>query len=208
MNRLLQATTVAVAVLTVSSAQDPHIGILPPDPPGGTGEVIDALIVGAEMIGDGQVMFSVSQDAPHPRLPAPPPSIVATVDGKVVRAFGVDGKPLENAELKKRLPTWTAVVVVPADLDLPDRFYMKVLNERTVTFMVPKKLLIPMARASRARRNWDGPRPQLPTNQGAVMPASSPRGLRPTAAAPRRTCPGSFDGVRPAICQVRTRRSA
>jgi hypothetical protein len=208
MNRLLQATTVTVALVTVSSAQDPHIGIIQPEVASGTGEVIDALIVGAEMIGDGQVMFSVSQDAPHPRLPAPPPSIVATVDGKVVRAVGVDGKPLENAELKKRLPTWTAVVVVPADLDLPDRFYMKVLNERTVTFMVPKKLLIPMARASRARRNSDGPRPQLPPNQGAIQPASSPRGFRPRAVVPRMTCLGPIRGALPASGQARTRRCA
>ena len=208
MKRLLQAGTLALALLTVSSAQDPHIGTLPPEPSGGTGEVIDALIVGAEMIGDDQVMFLVPQDAPHPNLPVPPPSIVAKVDGKVVRAFGVDGKPLENTELKKRLPTWTAVVVVPSDLNLPDRFYMKVLNERTVTFMVPKKLLIPMARASRARRKWDGPRPQLPTNQGAVMPASSPREFRPRAAVPRMTCPGPLRGARQASGQARTHRCA
>jgi hypothetical protein len=208
MKRLFQAATLVLALLTLSSAQDIHIGTLPPEPPGGTGEVIDALIVGAEMIGDGQVMFLVPQDAPHPNLPIPPPSLVAKVDGKVVRAFGVDGKPLENAELKKRLPTWTAVVVVPSDLDLPDRFYMKVLNERTVTFMVPKKLLIPMARASRARRKSDGPRPQLPTDRGGIQPASSPRGIRPTAAVPRTTCPGPLRGAHPASGQARTHRCA
>jgi hypothetical protein len=46
-----------------------------------------------------------------------------------------------------------------AELDIPDPFYMKVLNDRTVTFMVPEKLLLPMMKAARARRKWDGPRP-------------------------------------------------
>jgi hypothetical protein len=72
----------------------------------------------------GQVVFFVSLDAPEPNTLPPPPSIIAKVDGKVVRALGVDRKPLPSAELKNRLPTWTAVVVVPADLDLPDPYFM------------------------------------------------------------------------------------
>jgi hypothetical protein len=159
MNRFLLATAVVAAWLSAPGSQDPHLGTLPPEPAGGTGEVIDALIVGAEMIEAGQVMFFVSQDAPDPSSLPPPPTIIAKMDGKVVRAFGVDGKPLDNTELKKRLPTWTPVVVVAADLDLPDPFYMKAFNERTVTFMVPKKLLLPMAKAARMRRKWDGPKP-------------------------------------------------
>lgn len=157
-NRILLATAVVTVLFTALRAQDPHhgqdphIGFLPTVPAGGTGEVIDLLIVGAEMIEGGRVMFFVPQDAPSPREPIPPPSLIATVDGKVVRAFGALGKPLDNTELQKRLPTWTAVAVVPADLDMPDPFYMKVLNERTVTFMVPKKLLLPMMKAARTRR--------------------------------------------------------
>jgi hypothetical protein len=42
---------------------------------------------------------------------------------------------------------------------MPELFFMKVLNDRTVTFMVSKKLLLPMMKAARARRKWDGPRP-------------------------------------------------
>jgi hypothetical protein len=165
MRRLLLATTVVTASLTALYAQDPHVaqdphlGVLPAFPANGTGEVIDLLIVGAEMIEGGRVMFFVPQDARDPGEPIPPPSLIAAVDGKEVRAFGALGKPLDNTELKKRLPTWTAVAVVPADLDVPDPFYMKALNERTVTFIIPKKLLLPMTRAARARRKSDGPRP-------------------------------------------------
>jgi hypothetical protein len=157
-NRVLLATAIVTALYIALHAQDPHVaqdphlGILPPVPGGGTGEVIDILVVGAEMIEGGRVMFFVPQDVSDPREPIPPPSLIATVDGKVVRAFGADGRPLDNTELNKRLQTWTAVAVVPADLDVPDPFYMKVLNERTVTFTVPKKLLLPMMKAARARR--------------------------------------------------------
>ena len=158
MKRMVLATAIVMALFAALHAQDPHlgqdphVGTLPAEPAGGAGEVIDLLVLGAEMIEGGRVMFFVPQDAPDPREPIPPPSLIATVDGKEVRAFGVDGKLLDNAELNKRLPTWTAVVVVPADLDLADPFYMKVLNERAVTFMVPKKLLLPMMKAARARR--------------------------------------------------------
>jgi hypothetical protein len=159
MNRLLFASSVVLVSVTILSAQDPHLAILPPVPAGGTGEVIDVLIVEAQMIENGQVMFFVPQDGPDPMKPPPAPSIIAKVDCSWVRAFGVDGKSIETAELKKRLPTWTAVVVVPADRDLPDPFYMKVLHQRTVTFMVSKKLLLPMLKAARVRRRWDSPRP-------------------------------------------------
>ena len=161
MNRLLIATTV-VALLTSLSPQDPHLGMtLPPVPvpARGTGEVIEAFIVGAEMIEDGQVRFSVAQHPQDTRTPPPPPSFTAKVDGKLVRALDVDGKPLAAAELKNRLPTWTAVVVIPADLDMPDPFFRKVLSERTVTFMLPKKLLLPMTKAAWTRRKTEAPRP-------------------------------------------------
>ncbi len=157
MIRLLLVTIVVAGLFGAPNAQDPHVLNLPPEPAGGTGEVIDLLIVGAEIIEDGRVMFFVPQDAPDPRQSPPPPSVIAKVDGKVVRAIGMDGKPLADAELKNRLPTWTSVVVIPADLDVPDPFYMKVLNERTVTFVVPKKLLLPMAKAARTAQEMGRP---------------------------------------------------
>jgi hypothetical protein len=160
MTRFLFASTLVAAALAAVRPQDPHLGLPPPPgPAGGTGEVIHAIIVAAEMIEHGQVMFFVPQNAQDPPAPPPAPSITAKVDGKAVRAVGADGRPLDIAELAKRLATWTAVVVVPGDLDLPDAFSMKVFQERTVTFMVPRKLLLPMTKAAWARRKWNGPRP-------------------------------------------------
>jgi uncharacterized protein (TIGR03067 family) len=55
-------------------------------------------------------------------------------------------KPLDITELTKRLPTWTAVVVVHGQP--PDLFFLKVLNERSVVFVVPKKLFDQMAKSA------------------------------------------------------------
>jgi RNA polymerase sigma factor (sigma-70 family) len=131
---------------------------LPPTGPGGPGEVVAAQIVEAQVLANGRVMFFVPQDRSDPDRPRPP-DITVAVDGKEVRAVGVDGKPLEIAELKRRLPKWTAVVVFPSELDLPDDFYRKVLHERTVIFLVPQSILTRMSKAAAARRKWDGPRP-------------------------------------------------
>jgi hypothetical protein len=144
MNRLLLAAVVGVAFLTVSGAQDGPKGTLPPGPSGGPVEVVHALIVQAQMLENGQVMFL------YPRGDQVP-SVTAKVDGKDVRALGTDRKPLTVAELEKRLAGWTAVVVVQAEFEVPDAHFLKVLHERSVIFVLPKKLFAPMAKASEDR---------------------------------------------------------
>ena len=73
------------------------------------------------------------------------------MDGKEVRAVGADLKPLDVAELGKRLPGYTGVVVVQAEFELPDAFFLKVLHERSVVFVLPKNMFEPMAKASEKR---------------------------------------------------------
>jgi uncharacterized protein (TIGR03067 family) len=148
MNRLVFAFIAAVAFLSLSGAQDRPV--LPPGPaPGpaqGTAWVIDALFLPANMIEGGQVMFLVPRDEPDPKKLPPPPAFFVKVDGKAVRAFGTDRKPLDITELNKRLTIRAAVVVVHGQA--PDRFFLKVLNERSVVFVVPKKLFDQMAKAA------------------------------------------------------------
>jgi hypothetical protein len=149
MNRLMLMVIVAGAFLPILGAQDRRQGTLPPGPPPGpmpgTAGLIDALFVQAEMIQGGEVMFLVWIDEPDPKK-FPLPSVSAKVDGKAVRAVGADRKPLDITELTKRLPTWTAVVVVHGQP--PDPFFLKVLNERSVVFVVPKKLFDQMAKSA------------------------------------------------------------
>jgi hypothetical protein len=152
MNRLLLVAVVAVACLPMLGAQERKQGTLPPGPRGGPVEVIHALFVQAQMIDDGQVMFCFPRGEEVP-------SLITKVDGKAVRALGADLKPLGVAELEKRLPGYTGVVVVQAEFDVPDAFFMKVLHERSVMFVLPKKMFAPMAKASESRRAPGEPRP-------------------------------------------------
>src|SRR5262249_16830931 len=122
-NHLLLATAVAVALLSLLGAQDRQPGTLPPDPRNGPLEVIHALLGTAQMIEDGPVMFIFPRGEEVP-------SLIAKVDGKKVRAVGAALKPLGAAELEKRLPVYTGVVVVQAEYELPDAYFLKVLNER------------------------------------------------------------------------------
>jgi hypothetical protein len=85
--------------------------------------------------------------------------VTAKVDGKEVQALGRDLKPLTAAELDKRLPSWTGMVVVQAEFALPDPHFLKVLNERCVIFVLPKKLFTPMAKAAEERRRPGQPLP-------------------------------------------------
>jgi hypothetical protein len=87
------------------------------------------------------------------------PDLTAKVDGKEVRAVGADLKPLDVAELGKRLPGYRSVVVIQAEFELPDAFFLKVLHQRSVIFVLPKKMFAPMAKASEARL---APGQQLP----------------------------------------------
>lgn len=107
--------------------------------------MIHALFVQAQMIEDGQVMFCFPRGEQVP-------SLITKVDGKEVRALGRDLKSLAVAELQKRLPGYTGVVVVQAEFEVPDPFFLKVMNERSVIFVLPKKMFAPMAKASEARR--------------------------------------------------------
>jgi uncharacterized protein (TIGR03067 family) len=83
-------------------------------------------------------MFLCPIEEPDRKKIPPPPAIFAKVDGKAVRAFGTDRKPLDLAELSRRLSIRAAAVVVHGQP--PDPFFLKVLNERSVIFVVPKKL--------------------------------------------------------------------
>jgi uncharacterized protein (TIGR03067 family) len=147
MNRLLSAGVLAAAFLSLSGAQDRPI--LPPGPaPGpaaGSAMLVDALFVQANTVEGGEVMFLVPvEDDPDPNKLPPPPARLVRVDGKAVRAFGTDRKPLDVAELTKRLSVRTAVVVVHGQP--PDPFFLKALNERSVVFVVTRKLFDRMAK--------------------------------------------------------------
>lgn len=144
MRRLLFATAVAMALLSMLGAQERQPGTLPPDPKIGEVEVIHALFVKAQMIHDGQVMFIFPRGEEVP-------SLIAKVDGKKVRAVAADLKPLAVAELERRLPRYTGVVVVQAEYELPDAHFLKVLSERSVVFVLPKEMFAPMAKASGER---------------------------------------------------------
>lgn len=142
MSRSCFVAAMATALLPMAGAQEVIRGGVPR---GGPVEVIHALFVQAQIMSDGRVLFCVP-------LPDKPPDLYAAVDGKEVRAIGVDHKPLAKAELQKRLQGWTGVVVVQAEFELPDPFFLKVLNEKSVVFVLPKKLFEPMAKASASRR--------------------------------------------------------
>jgi len=152
MNRLLFVAVVGVAFLPVLGAQDGPKGTLPPGPAGGPVEVVHALLVQAQMLEHGQVMFLFPRGDQVP-------SVTAKVDGKEVRALGTDRKPLAVAELENRLTGWTAVVVVQAEFEVPDASFLKVLHERSVIFVLPKKMFAPMAKASEERLAPGKPRP-------------------------------------------------
>jgi hypothetical protein len=53
--------------------------------------------------------------------------------------------------LEKRLPVYTTVVVIQAEFELPHAFFLKVLHERSVIFVLPRKMFDPMAKASESR---------------------------------------------------------
>jgi hypothetical protein len=144
MSRLVFFIVVAVVFLPLAGAQDGPKGTLPPGPRGGPVEVIQALFVQAQMIDNDQVMFCFPRGDEVP-------SLIAKVDGKNVRAVGADLKPLGVAQLEKRIPVYTGVVVVQAEYELPDAFFLKVLNERSVVFVLPKEMFAPMAKASKDR---------------------------------------------------------
>jgi uncharacterized protein (TIGR03067 family) len=100
------------------------------------------------MIEGGEVLFLVPRAEPDPKKLPPPPAISVKVDGKAIRAFGVDRKPLDIPELNRRLALRAAAVVVHGQA--PDPFFLKVLHERTVIFVVPKKLFDQMAQTVRS----------------------------------------------------------
>lgn len=141
-----------VASISMVWAQERDVGTLPPGPRGGPIEVIHVLFVQAQMIEDGQVMFCFPRGDQVP-------SLFAKVDGKAVRALGADLKPLTIAELEQRLPAFTGVVVVQSEFDAPDPFFLKVLDKRSVIFMLPKQMFSPMAKASTSRRAPGDPHP-------------------------------------------------
>jgi uncharacterized protein (TIGR03067 family) len=154
MNRTTLMLAVAALFLSTLVAQDRQQGTLPPGPaPGPTDSslLVNALVVPANMIQGGTVMFLVQTPQTDPNKVVPPDTTVA-VDGKAVRAFGVDRKPLDVPELNKRLALRTAAVVVHGQA--PDPFFLKALGDRTVVFVVPKRLFDQMAKAEPAESLW------------------------------------------------------
>jgi uncharacterized protein (TIGR03067 family) len=150
MNRLMLIAVIGGAFLTMLGTQDGRRGTLPagpaPGPVPGTAWLVDALFMQANMIEGGDVMFLVPVAETDPNKLPSPPAVFVKVDGKAVRAFGADRKPLDIPELNKRLSMRAAVVVVHGQP--PDPFFLKVLNERSVVFVVPKKLFDQMAKAA------------------------------------------------------------
>jgi len=150
MNRLLSILVMAAVLLVMSQAQDRLPGTLPPGPPPGplwgTPVLINALLVQAQMIDGGQVLFFGPQEHEPEPDKVPPPSIIRKVDGQAVRAFGTDRKPLNINELDKRLSLRAAVVVVHTQP--PDPFFLRALNDRSVIFVVTKNLFDQMAKAA------------------------------------------------------------
>lgn len=144
------ATVAALATLLPTlAAQDRPVGTLPPGPPPGPADLsylVNALVVQANMVADGEVMVLAPVDEPDPKKPPPPPAVFLKVDGKAVRAFGTDRKPLDIAELNRRLSIRAPAVVVHGQP--PDPFFLKVLHERSVVFVVPKKVFDQLARAA------------------------------------------------------------
>jgi hypothetical protein len=153
MNRLMPVAIVAAVFLPMLGAQEPKRATLPPGPAGAEAvEVVHALFVQAQMLDNAQVMFCFPRGHEVPAL-------FARVDGKEVRAIGRDLKPLAVAELEKRLPGYTGVVVIQAEFKFPDAFFLRVLHERSVIFVLPKKMFTPMAKASEACPAPGKPRP-------------------------------------------------
>jgi hypothetical protein len=144
MSRLLAVTAFVVLVPTIA-AQEPKVGTLPPGPRGGPVEVVHALLLQAQVIENDEIMFLFPRGDQEPAL-------FTKVDGKDVKAVGTDLKPLAPAELRKRLAGYTPVVVVQAEFELPDPFFVKALNEKTVIFALAKDKFAPMAKASAVRR--------------------------------------------------------
>jgi hypothetical protein len=131
MSRSVAVMCVAIA-LALAAAQDPQVGgTLPPGPAGGAVEVVHAHLLQAQLFEDGRVMFLVPRGDQEPAL-------FVKLDGKDSRAVDRDLKPLNRAELQKRLQGWTAVLAVQSEFEL-DPFFLKVLNERSVVVFLPKK---------------------------------------------------------------------
>jgi hypothetical protein len=149
MTRFLMCV-VLVGVSAVA-AQEPKFGTLPPGPRGGPVEVVSVLFLQAQVIDDGRVMFLFPRGDQEPAL-------FAKVDGKTVKAVDRDGKALTAAEVEKRLPVYTPVVVVPAEFALPDPFFLKALDAKTVVFALPRAQFAPMAKAAEFRHPLGVPR--------------------------------------------------
>ena len=70
------------------------------------------------------------------------PVTTVKLDGKLVRAFGADGKPLESGDVAKRLAKLAPVVVFYTDP--PDAYYLQILKQGTVVFVVPQDKFGPL----------------------------------------------------------------
>ena len=153
MSRLLAAPL--FLLLPALAAQEPRVVIHPPGPRGGPVEVIHALFLQAQVVENDQIMFLFPRGD---RVP----SLITKVDGKDVTAVGTDLKPLAPAELRKRLPGYTPVVVVQAEFALPDPFFLKALNEKTVIFALSKDKFAPMKAPAGPRRPFARPLERTP----------------------------------------------
>jgi hypothetical protein len=163
---VLGAVGLGVALAQEPVRQDPLLGkggqppevVIHPAGGAGPGDVVELLVLEAWATSDGEVTFVVPHRAAGPDKP-PEWSLTARVDGQELRAVGIDGQPVDAAELVRRVPKWTAVAVIPAEPGMPGPLYVKVLAERSVIFLAPKALLTPMAKAAGARQKWEDVRP-------------------------------------------------
>lgn len=116
----------------------------PPDPP---------VLMSARALDGGRVEFTLPRPwAPGPGKAAPTDddpygshprfySVAVAVDGKAVRAVGPDGKPLDAAEVARRLAKAAPVAVFHGDA--ADPFYLRALRDDGVAFVARPEAFVP-----------------------------------------------------------------
>jgi uncharacterized protein (TIGR03067 family) len=163
---------VGIAAAMPLQAQDPPVGTLPPGPAPGPQHgplLVDALFVQANMIQGGEVLFLVPAQEPDADDNPQPPAVFLKVNGKSVRAFGANRQPLDIPELETRLSRRAAAVVVHSHL--PDSFFLSVLNERSVIFVVTRKQFQKLARSTASPMSLAGYWNVLKPGEGTAIPS-------------------------------------
>jgi hypothetical protein len=80
------------------------------------------------------------------------PVTTVKLDGKKVKAFGGDGKPLDAEDLAKRLAKIAPVVVFQMDpANPPDPYYLKILKEGTIVFVTSQEMFGPVPSSTKPK---------------------------------------------------------